>query len=302
LKSLIFSHESSPKFFEQLSKRLGGEVGGLVSHVFPDGESYIRINNKCVNRDAIIISDLHKPNPKILPLIFLCETLRELGVKSILLVCPYLPYMRQDIQFQSGECVTSRFFAKLLSQYIDTLITIDPHLHRYKSLDQIYSLESTVLHANPYVASWIKTNISKPLIIGPDSESEQWAASAANIISCPYIILKKERKGDKDVLISPPDARQYNDLTPVLIDDIISTGLTMIKTAEALKLEGFQPAVCIGVHAVFSGNAYSEMKNSYISKIITCNTVPHETNQIDLTALLTEEIKSNNTTYRERYV
>jgi len=293
LKSLIFSHEASPDFFKTISKQLDGEIGDLVSHVFPDGESYIRINSECTDREAIIISNFHEPNSKFLPLIFLCETLKEMDIKSIMLVCPYLPYMRQDIQFRSGEGVTSRFFAKLMSQFIDSLITIDPHLHRYKSLDQIYNLKSKVLHANPYVASWVKTNIKRPIVIGPDSESEQWAASAAEIIGCPYIILKKVRKGDKEVLISPPNAREHNNLTPVLIDDIISTGRTMIATAEALKLEGFQAAVCIGVHAVFSGDAYSEMKKAYISKIITCNTVPHETNKIDLTRLLTEGIKLN---------
>jgi len=200
--------------------------------------------------------------------------------------------MRQDIQFRSGEGITSCFFAKLMSQYLDSLVTIDPHLHRYNSLDEIYTLQSTVLHANPEVANWIKSNIENPLVLGPDSESEQWAASVAEMIGCPYIILSKERIADKEVQISPPDAKQFNHLTPVLIDDIISTGRTMIKTAEALKLEGFKAPVCIGVHAVFSDDAYAEMKKAYISKIITCNTIPHETNMIDLTTLLLEEIRS----------
>jgi len=291
LKSLIISSDASPRLFEVMAKKLNGEMAQIESHIFPDGESYIRIKNDCAQREAIIITNLHMPNAKILPLIFLCETLRELGIKSIKLVCPYLPYMRQDIQFNSGEGITSRFFAKLMSQYLDSLVTIDPHLHRYNNLDEIYTIQSTVLHANSEVASWVKTNIEKPLVVGPDSESEQWAASAAEMIGCPYIILNKERMGDKEVLISPPEAKHFNHLTPVLIDDIISTGRTMIKTADVLKLEGFQAPVCIGVHAVFSGDAYDEMKKAYISKIITCNTIPHETNMIDLTTLLLGEIR-----------
>jgi len=292
LKPLIISSDASPRFFEIMAQGLYGEIAQIERHIFPDGESYIRVSNDCTQRDAIIITNLHQPNAKILSLIFLCETLRELGIKSIMLVCPYLPYMRQDIQFRSGEGITSRFFAKLMSQYLDSLVTIDPHLHRYNSLDEIYTLQSTVLHANPEVANWIKSNIENPLVLGPDSESEQWAASVAEMIGCPYIILSKERIADKEVQISPPDAKQFNHLTPVLIDDIISTGRTMIKTAEALKLEGFKAPVCIGVHAVFSDDAYAEMKKAYISKIITCNTIPHETNMIDLTTLLLEEIRS----------
>jgi ribose-phosphate pyrophosphokinase len=292
LKPLIFDHEAAPDFFELMSKQLDGETGEFISHIFPDGESYVRVLSECAQRDAVVITNLHQPNSKILPLIFLCETLKGLGISSIKLVCPYLPYMRQDIQLHTGEGITSRFFSKLISQYFDSLVTIDPHLHRYKSLDEIYTLETCVLNANPEVASWVKANIKNPIVIGPDSESEQWAASAASIIKCPYIILKKVRKGDKDVLISPPNAKQYNHLTPVLIDDIISTGRTMIKTAEALKVEGFQAAVCIGVHAVFSDGAYAEMKKSHISKIITCNTIPHETNLIDLSSIMSAKIKS----------
>jgi len=291
LKPLIISSNASPQFFEDMAQKLCGEIAQIESHIFPDGESYIRILNDCAQREAIIIANLHQPNPKILPLIFLCETLREHGIKSIKLVCPYLPYMRQDIQFKSGEGITSRFFAKLMSQYLDSLVTIDPHLHRYNSLDEIYTLKSTVLHANPQVANWVKSNIKNPLIVGPDSESEQWAASVAGMIGCPSIILNKERMGDKEVLISPPDAKKFNHLMPVLIDDIISTGRTMIKTADALKSEGFQAPVCVGVHAIFSDGAYDEMKQAYISEIITCNTIPHETNMIDLTTLLSDEIK-----------
>lgn len=290
MKPLIFTHEAPVALSECIAKRIDAEVAQVDYRTFPDGESYVRVKEDCSGRDAVIVANLHEPNAKILPLIFLCETLRALGINSILLVCPYLPYMRQDIQFNAGEGITSRFFAKLMSQYLDALVTIDPHLHRYNNLDEIYSLKSKVLHANPFVANWVKSNIQSPLIVGPDSESEQWAASAADIIGCPYIILEKTRMGDKKVLIAPPEASHHNHLTPVLIDDIISTGRTMIQTANALKQEGFEAPVCIGVHALFSDDAYAEMKAAYISKIVTCNTVPHETNEIDLTTLVSEQI------------
>jgi ribose-phosphate pyrophosphokinase len=301
LKPLIFEHHTAgtnshtsahanttADIRNAIVNQLDGEVGILEGHQFPDGESYIRVKSECTSRDAIIVANLHQPNAKILPLIFLCETLRELGIRSITLVCPYLPYMRQDIVFKAGEGITSRFFSKLMSQYLDGLITIDPHLHRYNSLDEIYTLKSTVLQANPLIANWIKLNIEKPLVVGPDSESEQWAASAAEMIGCPYIILEKQRFGDREVQVSSPQAKRYQDLTPVLIDDIISTGQTMIKTAEALNADGLQAPVCIGVHALFSGDAYHAMLNANIARIITCNTVPHETNGIDITSLLAQ--------------
>lgn len=292
---LIFAQESdttSPDFLassvlsEKFSRELNGEIASFDIRQFPDGETYLRINSECLNRNILILCNLHKPNSKLLPLLYLCETLREMGCNKIFLICPYLPYMRQDIQFKTGEAVTSRFFAKLLSQYIDHLITIDPHLHRYHSLSQIYSCETTVLQAHPVIVKWIKAHISQPFIVGPDSESEQWAASAASMINCPYLIMDKQRFGDKDVSVSTSSTESFEGLTPVLIDDIISTGRTMIKAAEWLADNGLCPPVCIGVHALFSDDALPTMKAANIQQIITCSTIEHKTNGIDISQLL----------------
>ncbi len=276
----------------QFSKALNGEIAKFEIRNFPDGETYLRVHNDCLNRDIFILANLHQPNSKVLPLIYLCEVLRDIGCNKITLIAPYLPYMRQDIQFHPGEAVTSRFFAKLTSQYIDHLITIDPHLHRYHSLSQIYACETTVIQANPVIAEWIKTNIEKPFIVGPDSESQQWAVGVANMINCPYLVLEKQRFGDKDVSVSASSAEAFKGLTPVLIDDIISTGRTMVKTAEWLIKEGFQPPVCIGVHALFSGDALSIMHQAKIEKIITCSTISHPSNEINISQVLIDSVKA----------
>jgi ribose-phosphate pyrophosphokinase len=275
---------------QRIAAQLKGELADYTVHDFPDGETYIRVTSACQDKRIIILADLHQPNAKLLPLLFLCELVKEMGAASVILVCPYLPYMRQDIQFQSGEAVTSRFFARLLSQYIDHLITIDPHLHRYHCLSQIYRCETSVLQAHPLIVEWIKTHIENPLIIGPDSESEQWAANAATLVGCPYLILEKQRFGDTDVSVSANSAQQYSGRTPVLIDDIISTGRTMIKTAQWLTDQGFCSPVCIGVHALFSGDALSAMQAANIKRIITVNTIEHASNAIDMTGLLSETL------------
>ena len=117
--------------------------------------------------------------------------------------------MRQDKQFNPGESVSSRYFAELISHYFDRLITVDPHLHRYQSLDEIYSIPSVVLHAIDPVSEWIKKNVNQPIIIGPDRESEQWAETIAKKINSPYIILDKIRKGDRLVEVSELDVSNY---------------------------------------------------------------------------------------------
>lgn len=276
----------------QFSIALNSEIASYEIRNFPDGETYLRVLSDCLNRDIIILANLHQPNSKLLPLIFLCEVLKEMGCNKISLVAPYLPYMRQDIQFHTGEAVTSRFFAKLISQYVDQLITIDPHLHRYHSLSQIYTCDTHVLQANQAIADWIKLNIEKPFIVGPDSESEQWAANVASLVGCPYLILEKQRFGDSDVKVSARSAEDFKDLTPVLIDDIISTGRTMIETANWLNNEGLRAPICIGVHALFSGDALVAMQNAKIEKALTCSTIVHETNGIDISSLLINSMLS----------
>lgn len=283
---------ASSTFGNKVASQLKAEIADYTVHNFPDGETYIRVNSDCQNKHIVLLTNLHQPNDKILPLVFLCELLKEMGAASLILVCPYLPYMRQDIQFQSGEAVTSRFFARLLSQYVDHLITIDPHLHRYHCLSQIYQCQTTVLQAHPLIVEWIKAHIEKPLIIGPDSESEQWAANAAAMIDCPYLILEKQRFGDTDVSVSADSATQYTGRTPVLIDDIISTGRTMIKTAQWLTDQGFCSPVCIGVHALFSGDALSAMQAAQIKQIVTCNTIEHNTNAIDISNLINTQLQA----------
>ena len=99
------------------------------------------------------------------------------------------------------------------------------------------------------------------------------------------------RHGDRDVEVSVPDVDIYKDATPILVDDIISTARTMIETVQHLKKAGMKPPICVGIHAVFSGNAYQDLLDSGVEKIVTCNTIPHSSNGIDLSDIMAKEVK-----------
>ncbi len=260
--------------------------GDVVVTHFPDGESYVRLESPVENEEIYIVCGLDQPDKKAMALLFFAQTAKEFGAKKIKLLSPYLGYMRQDKRFQEGEALTSALFAQFLSQHIDFLATIDPHLHRHKSLSEIYTIPTQVLHATDLVASWIRENIPNPLLVGPDEESEQWVADIAKKASAPYLILHKDRYGDKDVKVSVPDVNIYKNCTPVLVDDIISTARTMIETVKHLKEAGMASPVCIGIHAVFSEDSYELLQKSGIQRIVTCNTIPHPTNTIDISTLL----------------
>jgi ribose-phosphate pyrophosphokinase len=157
----------------KLAELLSLELGQLETRQFPDGESYLRFVTNPGNRSVLCVCTLDHPDAKVLPLLFAAATARELGASKVGLVAPYLAYMRQDRRFKPGEAVTSREIAGLLSDAFDWLVTVDPHLHRYSALSDIYTIPTRVVHAAPLISDWIKTHVASPLIIGPDNESGQ---------------------------------------------------------------------------------------------------------------------------------
>lgn len=287
----IFSLHRNRDLSAQLAAQLNIPEGRLEMRRFPDGESYFRVLDEVHQERLVLLADLHRPDHKTLPALLLAETLRDLGASSVLLVAPYLPYMRQDKRFHPGEGITSRYFARLVSAHFDGLVTVDPHLHRYATLAEIYSIPALALQAAPLIAGWIAANIDKPLLIGPDSESAQWVEAVAEQAGAPCTILKKTRRGDRDVEISAPETEKWRSYTPVLVDDIIASGHTMLETLKLLRGQGLPKAVCIGVHAVFAGTA-AEWLASAAERVITCNTIAHPTNAIDLAPLLAGGVRT----------
>lgn len=281
---VVFSLNNHP-LAESLSNAIGGQPGEFNARQFPDGESYLRIQSDVENRACIVVADLSHPNIKYLPLLFLLETLRELGASQVGLVAPYLSYMRQDRRFVDGEAVTSRIFAKCLSQHADWLVTVDPHLHRYHSLDEIYSIPSRVVQGAPALAHWLKTQ-SKLLLVGPDSESEQWVAEIAAFSQHPFVIGEKQRFGDRQVEVMLPDINEFKDRTAVIIDDVISSGQTILECVKTLRSKGIDNIQCVAVHGIFADHSDKTLLASGLSQLVTSNTIPHPSNAIDITSQL----------------
>ncbi len=286
MEKIYFALPGNEKLTSLLIQKENAEQGAIEIRQFPDGETYVRIHSDVSGKKVILVCSLDNPDTKMLPLYFIAKNAKKRGAKNICLIAPYLAYMRQDKEFKTGEAVTSNFFAELISGFIDELITVDPHLHRRKSLAEIYSIPTQVRHATNPIVTWIQQHVENPILIGPDSESEQWISEVARKANVPYEILTKIRHGDFDVAISIPNLGNYKSCTPVLLDDIISTGRTFIETIQHLKTLRMKPAVCIGVHALFVSNAYEELQKTGAQAIVTCNTIAHESNQIDISELI----------------
>jgi ribose-phosphate pyrophosphokinase len=288
---LIVALPGNEALAARLAEGLGGDVADAEFRPFPDGESYVRLATPVKDRSVVLVCTLDRPDEKFLRLAFAAAAARELGASRIGLVTPYLGYLRQDTRFKPGEAVTSALFARMLSSSVDWLVTIDPHLHRLSALDQVYAMPTRTLHAAPLIARWIAENVARPLLIGPDAESEQWVAAIAAECRAPHIVLQKVRRGDRDVEIFLPDLGPWRSHAPVLIDDIISSARTMIETLVQLTNAAANPAICVGVHGVFAPGAYEGLK-ALSARIVTTNTIPHQTNEIDVTPLLLEGVRS----------
>lgn len=290
MKPLIFALEPGLPLFEPLLTQLDGEAGALSQRQFPDGESYLRIDCEVRGRACVVLADFCQPNAKFLPLAFLTSTLRELGAQTVGVVAPYLSYMRQDCRFQEGEAVTSKVYAELLSRQLDWLVTVDPHLHRYRSLNEIYTIPTTVVQGAPLLGKWLAEQAEPLLLVGPDIESQQWVAAMAEQIAQPYIVGTKVRRGDRDVQVSLPDTRPHLGATAVIVDDVIASGQTILETVKALVTAGFCRIDCAAVHGIFANGADAELLAHGVGRLITTNSIPHPSNVVDLSPLLAPAI------------
>ena len=274
----------------RLARRLQGMSGLAAVHRFPDGEVRVTLPPAVAGRDVVLVASLTPPDACVLPVLFAAATARDLRARSVGLVAPYLPYMRQDCPFEPGQAVSARHFAKMLSRGVDWLVTVDPHLHRIRSLSEVFTVPAKAVHAGPLLAGWIREHVPDPLILGPDSESQQWAATVAALTGAPWAVFAKQRTGDRTVRLTLPDLRAHRGRQPVLVDDIIASGATMTMAVRALRRLRYPAPICLAVHGLFAGDAFAGLQDAGAAAIVTTNTVRHPSNAIDITPLLTDAV------------
>lgn len=276
-----------------IASACGGEPCRPEIHRFPDGEQRLCLSASVAGRDAVLVCSLEQPDAKMATLHFAASLLRELGARRILLTAPYLPYLRQDRAFASGQGIQARHYASWLSGLIDGLVTLDPHLHRIRSLSQIYTVPCVALSAAPAIAAHLRPRLTRPLLIGPDRESAQWLQPLAQQLGVPCAVLGKKRLGDRQVQIDlgelpPPDAG----LQPVLVDDIAASGATLLEGLRLLRARGYPPALCVVVHALCDEALDSALREAGATQLLSCNGVAHPSNAIDVRPLLAQATAS----------
>lgn len=297
MKPAIFGMPGNDWLADSLAAAVDGMSGELEYRQFPDGESYLRFLTPVAGRSTALVCSLSEPDGKVLPLLLAAAALRDLGARRVGLVAPYLAYMRQDRRFRDGEAITSRAFARLLSGAFDWIATVDPHLHRYKTMEELYAVPVGVAHAAPVLAAYLRQRQGRIFLVGPDEESEQWVAAVGAAAGVPHIVMTKTRRSDRDVSIAFSDLERFRGLVPVLVDDMISSGKTMEVAVRQLIALGFASPVCLAVHGILAENSKARLEDAG-AEVVTTNTVPGPTAELDVTPLLAQLLVSYGAGYQ----
>ena len=290
--TLILAFPDSKIQARQLANELSLAYQECEIHRFPDGESKLTLP-ATLPEHVIFFCSLDHPNNKLVELLLASQTAREQGCKQLTLIAPYLCYMRQDKAFVPGEAVSQRIIGKYLAQLFDNVITVDTHLHRVHSLDDaIPATHSLNLTAAPLLGEFLIQGNLQPLLLGPDSESHQWASqiAATNNSNFDYVIAEKQRFGDRSVTIQLPDT-DFSNRTVVIVDDVISSGHTIAEAAEKVLSAGAAHVHCLITHPLFADGAVNLLKSSGVQHIWSTDSITHASNVVSLAPLFASTIK-----------
>jgi ribose-phosphate pyrophosphokinase len=274
---------------QRLAAALHRPYGEVELHRFPDQESKVRLPAQLPEKLTLCRS-LDRPNDKLIELLLVAGAARAAGVKHLTLVAPYLCYMRQDASFHPGEAVSQRIIGAWLAGLFDTVITVDPHLHRVKQLDEVLPAKRTVtLSAAPLLAAHLRQHMERALLIGPDSESQQWVAQIAALAGMDYLIAEKQRFSDQEVRIHLP-LPDLSGQAVVIVDDVASTAQTLAAAARLLRDAGAAAIHCCVTHGLFLGDAETMLHNAGVDRIMSTDSVVHPSNVIELAGILAAAI------------
>ncbi|MEQ8859122.1 MAG: ribose-phosphate diphosphokinase [Pseudomonadales bacterium] len=279
--------------YEAPARRLAEAAGlpyeSVTVHRFPDGESRLLLP-QALPAHCVLCRSLDHPDAKLVQLILAAAGARGLGAKRLTLVAPYLCYMRQDKAFHPGEVVSQRIVGELLGRYFDGVLTVDAHLHRVHSLIEAVPVPVAVnLTPDALMAGLLAHELEDPYLLGPDAESEQWVRAIAAPHGFAFGVASKVRYGDRDVAVRLPrgiDPGRH----VVLIDDVASTGRTLLAATRALAAHRPASISVLVTHAMFVDDADQQLRDAGVEHIWSCDSIVHPTNRLALAEPMAERL------------
>jgi ribose-phosphate pyrophosphokinase len=277
----------------RLASRLDVPIHEIALHRFPDGE--LRVTMGPTAATTILYVPLDQPNDKLVAILFAAEALRREGAKRLVLVAPYLCYMRQDAAFQKGEAISQKVIGRLIAATVDRVITVDAHLHRTDSITSVFpGIEADDLSAMPAIADALRAAgfDRDSVVVGPDSESQAWVSALAGRLGTAWAVAQKTRHGDRSVDMTFADPTLVAGRPVLLIDDIVSSGGTLIACAKALVAAGATTIDAVITHALFAPELTRDFLQAGIRSIRSSHSVPHPTNAIVLDEIFAAALRT----------
>ena len=287
-----FADDSVPA--GRLAAALGIAARPIASRRFPDGERLVTAAE--TTPVALLYRTLADPDARLVELLLAADALRRRGARRLVLVAPYLPYMRQDIAFTPGEAVSQAVIGRLLAEAFDAVVTVDPHLHRTPDLAAVLpGCRAVAVSAAASIAGALKGHLpADALLVGPDAESRPWvAALAAPLGRLDHLVAEKQRRGDRAVAITIPDSARAAGRPVLLVDDMLSSGGTLIACAGELRAAGARLAGAAVTHCLAGPADLARLAAAGIAPLLACDSVPGPAAAIPLAPALAAAIRGH---------
>lgn len=282
---IIVGGSSSRDLAKELAAILQCTYVQAATTRFPDGECYTRIDQKELDDDVVIVQNTY-PDGNIIEMFLLQGAVRRLGAKTITLVIPYFGYARQDRIFKPGEPESAKVMTRHLGLDCDRVITVD--IHKEAVLDH-FECPTEDLKAADAIADYFRDK-EIDLVLAPDMGAIERAKALAGKLGLPYDHLTKVRLSGSEVRMEPAEM-DCEGKSVLIVDDMISTGGTIIAAAHALRQAGASAVSVACTHGVFVDNAIERLTGSSLDTILCCNTLENELSHISVAPIIAEALK-----------
>ena len=277
---IVIGLNNSKLLARGIAKKLNIDYFDLEINHSVDGEMRLKFDKDVEGERVFLVQSFYPhQNSSLVEVLFAANLTRDLKAKEIILIAPYLSYLREDLRKEKYGSVSSSILGNVLSNNVDRIISVDPHLD---DLKKFFSVPVYTISSIDLIRDYISKNYDEnTMVVGPDENSRRLVMGLGK----KFIVLKKKRKDEFNVKFE----KGYNlrDKKIVVVDDMVVTGATMIG---CIKYLGVKDADCITVHAVMTGDALKEIEK-HANNVVSCNSILNETNKIDLSGLIAGKIK-----------
>ena len=275
----VVAGRSSPLLAKRIAEKLGCELAKTTYKVFPDGELYVRVEG--VEDETVVVQSINS-NEDLVQLMLIFDAVANTDITAVI---PYMGYARQDRAFNEGEAVSIRAVAKLIESYADRVITVNIHSEKAKS----HFKKLVDVDAMPLIGEYYKGK--EVVMISPDLGSLNRVKVASSYARCEFDYLEKRRISAEKVEIKPKSL-DVKGRDVVIVDDIISTGGTIVEATKVLKNLGAKSVECACVHAVLAGDALNRLFNAGVKRVIATDTIEKSISAISVADAIVSALKS----------